>query len=223
MHCVGMCGGIIGALVYGMPAAARATLRSQIPYIVAYNMGRIGTYGLAGAIVGYIGFLAGDLLAAYRGWMYLRVLAGLFMVALGLYIGRWWFGLLRVERIGANLWDRVKPAAQRLLPVRHPRQAFALGLVWGWLPCGLVYSVLVWALAAGGWVEGLYFMLSFGAGTLPALLALGFASTVLTRALQKPGVRKTAGASVIVFGLWTVAATLMHQTNVGLGCASPPT
>ena len=80
--------------------------------------------------------------------MTLAIVAGLFMVALGLYLGGWWFGLSRLEEAGGRIWRRIEPLGRRFLPVTTPYRAFALGLVWGWLPCGLVYSVLIWAMAA---------------------------------------------------------------------------
>lgn len=219
VHCAGMCGGVVGALVYGLPASGRPAWLGTAPYLLAYNTGRILTYVMGGAAVGHVGFMAGDALETYRGWFYLRILAAIFMIGLGLYIGRWWFGLLHMERIGGVVWERIRPLGQRLLPVRNPMQALALGLLWGWLPCGLVYSVLVWAFAAGGWAQGAGFMLSFGLGTLPTLLAMGVAAAALGNFLRRPGVRRAAGATVILFGVWTLAATLVHKVNVGLGCA----
>jgi len=221
VHCVGMCGGITGALVFGLPEHTRSRWTRLLPYLAAYNLGRILTYTLAGAVVGYLGYVAGDLLTEYRGWFVLRIVAAAFMIAMGLYLGGWWFGLNRVERAGGRLWERLRPLGSRLLPVRSPTTAFGLGLLWGWLPCGLVYSILAFAFAAGGWREGGLFLLSFGLGTLPTLLAMGAASAALGRALQHRAVRRAAGALVIVFGVWTLAATLIMQPNVGLGCALP--
>jgi sulfite exporter TauE/SafE len=143
------------------------------------------------------------------------------MIAMGLYIGGWWHGLLRIEQLGGSLWKHLQPLGQRLLPVKRLDQALLLGMVWGWLPCGLVYTMLIWTLASGGWKEGALFMLSFGAGTLPTLLAMGAASVWLAKTLQKPGWRQFAGAMVVLFGAWTLLSTVLVQANVGLGCAVP--
>jgi sulfite exporter TauE/SafE len=221
VHCIGMCGGITGALVFGLPAEVRGRYARLLPYLLAYNGGRIASYAAAGAIVGMLGYMAADMLSEYRSWIYLRVAAAVFMIALGLYLAGWWFGLARLEQAAGGLWARLQPLSRRLLPVRGPGQAVLLGLVWGWLPCGLVYSMLVYAFAAGGWREGALFMLSFGLGTLPTLLGAGAASAALGGVLQRPAVRRFAGAVVIAFGLWTLAATLIAQPNVGLGCAVP--
>lgn len=222
VHCLGMCGGIIGALACGMPQPVRQRPLSALRYLFAYNAGRILSYAAAGAAVGWLGNLAGGLLVEYQSWVFLRFFAGLFMVALGLYVGGWWFGLIGLERLGAVVWQRFKPLGQRLLPVRNARQAVMLGAVWGWLPCGLVYSILIWALAAGGWQEGAYFMISFGLGTLPALLAVGLTSAALGNALQRPSTRRLAGAMIIAFGMLTLLGTVLYQPNVGLGCAVHP-
>nr|VFK42653.1 MAG: hypothetical protein BECKTC1821E_GA0114239_102031 [Candidatus Kentron sp. TC] len=217
VHCIGMCGGIVGALSLGLPSATRKDPLSAALYIVSYNVGRIFTYALAGAIMGWSGSMATELLREYQGWLALRILAGLFMIAMGLYLGGWWFGLARMER-GANvLWRWLSPLGKRLLPVRSARQALALGAVWGWLPCGLVYSILIWALAAGGWWEGALFMISFGLGTLPVLMGIGFVASTLQRFLQRSDVRRIAGAMVIGFGILTLVAG-SHRPDVGLGC-----
>jgi len=128
----------------------------------------------------------------------------LFMVSLGLYLCGWWHGLTRIERIGGVLWRRIEPLGRRLLPVRTLGQAFGIGLVWGWLPCGLVYSVLIWSVSAGGAAEGALLMLSFGLGTLPAVLALGTFAASLAKLVRKIWVQYLAGVLVIAFGLYQI-------------------
>jgi hypothetical protein len=130
--------------------------------------------------------------------------AGLFMVAMGLYIAGWWTGLGRLEQVGGLLWRRLEPFGRRLLPVRRPAQALALGALWGWLPCGLVYSALVWAVSSGGAAQGAALMLAFGLGTLPNLLLMGAAAGTVARLAQRPLVRQAAGGAVLLFGLWTL-------------------
>jgi sulfite exporter TauE/SafE len=221
VHCLGMCGGISAALTQGLAADIRHQPRKLLPFTLVYNSGRILSYTLAGAIVGYLGFNAGSFIEQYQGWIYLRIVAGLFMIVLGLYLGGWWFGLLRLERLGGKLWQRISGLTRRLLPVNNLRQAFSIGILWGWLPCGLVYSMLIFSFAAGGWLQGAGFMISFGLGTLPVLMATGLAAGSFALLLRKPLVRHMAGALVITFGIWTIAATLLVQANVGLGCAVP--
>ena len=201
VHCVGMCGGIVAALTFGLPESARTRPRSAWPYHIAYNLGRITSYTIAGALAGGIGGLVLHLAALHQAQQVLQILAALFMIALGLYLGGWWSGLMRVERLGGLLWRRMEPIGRRFLPVASPPQAFALGLVWGWLPCGLVYSVLVWSLAAGGALEGARLMLSFGIGTLPNLLLMGLLAARLSAFVRGPWPRRVAGGLVAAFGI----------------------
>ncbi len=217
VHCVGMCGGIVGALGFGLPPATRRRARTMLPYVLAYNLGRVSSYIVAGAIAGYLGFAVAEWVSGYRSWFYLRIMAAVLMLGLGLYIAGWWTGLAGIERLGLPVWRRIQPIGQRLFPIERPHQALLLGTLWGWLPCGLVYTVLVWSLAAGGWRQGALLMASFGAGTLPLLLVMGLASASVQELLQRRSVRSTAGVLVILFGIWTLVATLMHTTVSGTG------
>jgi sulfite exporter TauE/SafE len=202
VHCVGMCGGIVGALAFTLPPEVRGSLARMLPFLLAYNAGRISSYVLAGAAFGGLGAAAvGGLGGLKTAEATLSVLAGLFMVALGLYLAGRWRALAHLEQLGGHLWRRLEPLGRRLLPVRSGRDAWLLGLVWGWLPCGLVYSVLVWSLAAGSAAGGALLMASFGLGTLPTLLTLGAAAARLTPVLQRPAVRAVAGALVVAFGV----------------------
>ncbi|MFO1370933.1 MAG: sulfite exporter TauE/SafE family protein [Candidatus Competibacteraceae bacterium] len=204
IHCFGMCGGIVGALTLGLPLALGHPLWARLPYLLAYNGGRIASYVVAGALAGGVGAWAAHLMSVHHAQQGLQVLAGLFMILLGLYLAGWWPVLTHLERAGGVLWRRIEPLGRRLLPVRTPAQALGIGLVWGWLPCGLVYSVLVWAVSAGGALQGGLLLLSFGLGTLPALLALGTFAAVLTRLVRRPAVRQLAGTLVILFGVYEI-------------------
>ena len=196
VHCVGMCGGIVGALSLGLPS------QRQLPILLGYNLGRISSYTLAGALMGALGFYFSGLLPVQTAQRVLLGLAGVFMVLLGLYLGGWWNLLSRIERMGGVLWRRIEPLGRGLLPVRSPGQAVALGLLWGWLPCGLVYSALVWTVASGGPVQGGLLMLAFGLGTLPNLLLMGVAAVQLQRWVRKRATRAIAGGLIIALGLW---------------------
>lgn len=197
VHCLGMCGGIVGAISLGMPGEQR----SRWPMLLAYNLGRIASYTLAGAIAGGLGYFFSGLLPVQQAQQLLLAVAGVFMILLGLYLGGWWNLLLRVEQAGGRLWKRIEPLGRGLLPVRHARQALALGMLWGWLPCGLVYSMLIWSVSAGGAAEGALLMLAFGLGTLPNLLAMGAAATQLQRFVRRTWVRRLAGLLIILFGV----------------------
>ncbi len=195
-HCAGMCGGIVGAVSLTLPGQ-----RPHLPYLLAYNGGRIASYTAAGTLAGLLGassFFLGHLLPVEQA---LYALASLMLVALGLYLAGWWQGVLVLEKAGGLLWRHLQPLSKKLLPLRSPARAFVLGLLWGWLPCGLVYSVLVAALATGGAANGGLLMLAFGLGTLPALLAMGMAAVRLRTFLQHLWVRRASGLLVSGFGL----------------------
>jgi len=203
VHCVGMCGGIVAALSMGLPEQQRSGA-ARWKYLLAYNLARISSYTLAGGLLGGVGWLAARWSGLHQLQLGLQVLAALFMVALGLYLGGWWQGLVQVERAGGRVWARLEPLGRRFLPVRSPGQAFLLGLVWGWLPCGLVYSVLVWSISTGSPLQGAALLFSFGLGTLPNLLAMGVAAGWLSARVREPRTRQLAGLLVIFFGLYSL-------------------
>lgn len=207
VHCVGMCGPVAGALAVGLPETLRGRPLATLPYLLAFNAGRLLSYAAAGALLGGFGFLAARLVAVSYAQQLLQGIAALFMAALGLYLAGWWTGLARIEQAGGALWRRLQPLGRRLLPVTKPRAALLLGMLWGWLPCGLVYSVLAWAIASGSAARGALLMLSFGLGTLPTLIGLGAAAGQLASWLRRPWLRGTAGAMLIVLAaamLWRV-------------------
>jgi len=200
VHCVGMCGGIVGALSLAMPGQKQGP---KLPILLSYNIGRITSYVIAGALVGGVGQLSLGFMPIQSLQMVLAVIAGLMMILMGLYLGGWSRFLRYVENAGGIVWRKIEPAGRRLLPVRHPGQGLLLGLVWGWLPCGLVYSMLIWALGSGGAADGALLMLAFGIGTLPNLLATGLLAGQFVRWMQQPRVRMAAGILLILFGLYT--------------------
>ena len=194
-HCVGMCGGIVGALAGQSPAGASWTVH------FFYNLGRVTSYVLAGALVGALGGMG----QAYSGMapvqFVLYLVANLMLVALGFYLMGFTRTLVFTERIGQILWIRIQPLTRRFIPVRGPAQAFPLGMLWGWLPCGLVYSVLATALGSGSAGRGTAIMLAFGLGTFPNLLLAGFLLSRFRRFAQSRTMRVVAGLFVLSFGL----------------------
>jgi sulfite exporter TauE/SafE len=207
-HCVGMCGGIVGALTFGLPASVQSRLINTFPYQLGYNLGRITSYVVAGAIMGGLGVLLTQAVPVYIAQQVLLVIASAFMILLGLYLGGWWTGLARIERLGNLLWIKIEPFARKLLPVKSPWQAWVLGLVWGWIPCGLVYSMLVWTVSAGSVAKGAGLMLAFGLGTLPNLFLMGVLAGSLAHWLKDIRVRRGAGLIVILFGVVTLVRAM---------------
>lgn len=204
VHCIGMCGGIVGALSFSQSESPSRARFGVFSLLLSYNLGRLFSYTLAGALMGGIGWLATHWLDIRQLQLLLQLLAALFMLLLGLYLAGWWPVLLYLEKLGGVAWNRLEPVGRRLLPVRRPTQAVLLGMIWGWLPCGLVYSVLVWSVSAGGFIEGGLLMLSFGLGTLPNLLAMGLFASRLRNFLHHAWVRQLAGSMVMLFGLWSL-------------------
>ena len=204
VHCVGMCGGVVSMLTLGM-APERRGLAASLPLQLGYNLGRIAGYALAGALFGTLGAVLVQAPALHWLQRVLYAVAALMMVALGLYLGGWWCGLAVVERAGGLLWRRLEPIGRRLLPIRSWTQAVAVGLVWAWLPCGLVYSVLILALGTGSPMQGALLMLAFGLGTLPNLLGVGLLAGAAARYMASAWLRRIAGLLVMGFGgfaLW---------------------
>ncbi len=209
-HCIGMCGGVMNALSFAMPDAQRKP-RSALPTLLLYNVGRIFSYSIAGALVGGLGMLLqGPIGILGPG---LRIFAGLMLIAMGLYLAGWWRGLVHGERLGGHVWKRLQPLGNRLMPVTRPSQALMLGALWGWLPCGLTYSTLTLAISTGSWHQAALVMASFGLGTLPVMLASGVFAHQLKGWVQNKMVRSIAGIMVMAFGVWTIASPLSHMTG----------
>lgn len=202
-HCIGMCGGLIGALSQSRHTSPGHSLTHQLGFLLSYNLGRISSYTLAGALVGGVAAAIGTLFSLDIYLLSLRLIAGMMMIAMGLYIAKFWFGLIKIERLGKLIWRLLSPIASRLLPIRNNFQAMIAGILWGWLPCGLVYSTLTWAVASGSALDGAAIMFCFGLGTLPALLSVGVAAKTLAIWVQKTAVRTLSGLFLMGFGIHT--------------------
>lgn len=202
-HCLAMCGGIASSLSLGDQKPAGAFTR-----LFAYNLGRITSYSFAGFLIGLLG--AG--IYQTGAGIALRSLAGLLLISMGLYVGQWWLGVTKLESIGGYLWRSISPLLKPLLPADNPLKALLLGTGWGWLPCGLVYSTLIWSAAAGSATQSALLMLGFGLGTLPGMLATGLLARELQNLTRKAGVRSAAGVLLVLMGLWTLPwGSLLHQ------------
>ena len=198
VHCAGMCGGIAASL-------SAATRGPTIPRQLAFNFGRIASYAAAGGAVGASsGALlgAGPVLAAQTAML---VAANALMILLGLYVAGWGRALVRLEAAGGGLWRRIEPLRRRCFPIDSTPRALAAGAVWGWVPCGLVYSMLALAFASGSALDGAFVMLAFGVGTLPNLLAAGLAARRVLEVRRIPWVRRGAGILIIALAAFGIA------------------
>lgn len=213
-HCVGMCGGIMGALSYAVPPEKRNS-RKLFTLLLSYNIGRIFSYTLAGAIIGSSSWLLAEQFPSLGN--VLRIIAALMLIAMGLYLANWWSGLRHLERAGNSVWKHIQPHLSALMPVSTIWKALLVGSLWGWIPCGLIYSTLTWAATAGNWQQSALIMLSFGLGTLPAVLATGLFLENIKKLIQKRGIRISAGVLIILFGIWTLPLHGDHDSHSGHG------
>ncbi|UXI02731.1 sulfite exporter TauE/SafE family protein [Photobacterium sp. TY1-4] len=199
-HCLGMCGGVAAALTLGIPGQQDTR---RWPYLLCYNAGRLISYAIAGAIIG--GAFAG--MAALSGHatalISLRLLAAVMMILLALYLGQWWQAITHLERLGQYLWRLISPQAKSLLPLKSPAAALPFGLLWGWLPCGLVYSTLSWAAVSGSASSGAAVMLAFGMGTLPAMIAVGSLAQQLQQVLKNLYFKRASALMLLLYGVHT--------------------
>jgi len=200
-HCLGMCGGISASLSMALPVGKGFRLRQSL-LLLAFNSGRIASYALIATLVAILSTSAANQWAELG--IVLRSIAGLLLIFMGLSMGQWWQGIRYVERIGAPLWKRLSPITRKLLPVNNAGQALALGALWGWLPCGLVYSTLGWAALQPTVGSAALTMMFFGLGTLPSMLATGYAASWISGLKSNQMFRKFTGALLILFGLWTL-------------------
>ncbi len=204
MHCLGMCGGIMGALTMAIPAEATS---KRWFILIAYNLGRILSYGLMGLLAGVFA----EQFSAMGGGTFLRILAGILLISMGLYLADWWRGLTKLETLGRYLWVYIQPLGKHLMPVNNIPKALVLGAIWGWLPCGLVYAALAMAMTQPAPIMAASVMLAFGLGTLPAVLAAGAVAQQLANILRQRPVRMALALIIIVFGVWTIWGGLGHS------------
>ncbi|XKH00572.1 sulfite exporter TauE/SafE family protein [Marinobacter nauticus] len=208
-HCLGMCGGISASLSMALPVGKGFRLRQSL-LLLAFNLGRIGSYALIATLVALVSTSAAR--HSQAAGLVLMTLAGLLLIFMGLSMGQWWQGIRFVEKAGAPIWRRLSPLTRGLLPVNHIWQGLALGALWGWLPCGLVYSTLGWAALQPTVPSAALTMVFFGLGTLPSMLATGYAANWIRDLKANQGFRKLSGILLILFGLWTMPlhALLAH-------------
>lgn len=207
-HCFGMCAGISG--LFAINANVQA-LRTQVPKAISYNVGRVLTYAVLGVIVGVLGKGAVDSIPALGPPV--RLASGILIILVGLQVAFNWRILAPLESAGARIWQRIAPAAKGLVPVETIPQALGLGLIWGWLPCGLVYSVLLLAATTTDATAGGLVMIAFGLGTMPAMVATGVSASKIAQFMSSR--RLGAGLLIVVLGLATIAHPVMKLTQSG--------
>lgn len=200
LHCSTMCGGIMGALSLSLPAELRQRPACFVLFVALYNLGRLASYAVMGAAVGGLG--GGALALVPPDWARLpfQGAVALVLVLVGLDLLGIAPRLARLEFVGGPLWRLLEPVGRRALPVHRPAQAVGFGMIWGCMPCGLVYAMLLVALAAGGWREGATVMAAFWLGSLPTLLVAALLTRRIAAVMRSPRLRHGVGAVLVVLG-----------------------
>ena len=211
-HCLVMCGGISAAL--GMAAAKDSQGRTRLSLIMAYQLGRVFSYALAGLMLaGILGGLV-SLLDIDSVRRTLRALTALALL-LGALVA---FGGVRDpgSGIGRRLWPKLAPLGRRLLPIRTLPRGFAFGMVWGWMPCGFVYSVLLIATLQLDAVQGALVMVAFGVGTVPALFIAACGAQRFSAFATRPVARHVGGSVLLLSAVLTLAGPWIEHAMPGL-------
>lgn len=215
-HCFAMCGGIAGAL--GMHAKAAGATASVVSVASLYQVGRLAGYTTAGAIVGFIGSQASQLLDFAQAASVLRIASALFIALLGLRLLFRWNALQWIEQLGARFWMKLRPLVQFAGSRAGIAKPLAMGMLWSLLPCGLIYSMLLLAAMSADSLGGASIMLAFGAGTLPSMLSTSLLAARLQQHMARPSVRIASGllllllGAVMLFGALGIGAHHGHQT-----------
>ncbi len=222
LHCIGMCGSIIGSLTFSLSPEIRQNKKRLLPFIFSYNAGRITSYGIAGATVGLLEVLITFPLGEAHGHRLLQILSALIMTGAGLYIAGWFPRFAYIEKLGVHFWKKIEPYGRKLIPVKDCKHAYLFGMVWGWLPCGLVYAALALTVASGSVLQSALTMIAFGLGTLPAVMGVGVMISVLTRLAAMPRFKQIVGLIMIFLALFAAfpslnpMAIMSHTLHEGL-------
>jgi uncharacterized protein len=204
-HCFAMCGGMASAIGLRIRATTPSQLRA-IQLAALYHVGRVGGYALVGAVAGTFGHTGHWVANMGEVEGLLRIAAGMVTLLIAVRVIHGANLLAPLERVGARLWRGVHPLLRRASLSTQWYGGLLVGLLWGWLPCGLVYSMLLVALTSSSPAHGAGVMTAFGAGTLPLLLM----STALTSRLpisSSAWLRRASGALLVVCGLWMILAS----------------
>jgi len=205
-HCLGMCSGISGLFAVG---ATVASFKTQVPLAIAYNLGRVFSYAFLGVTVAAIGGATVGAIPSLAGPV--RLTSGLLIIVVGLQVAFNWRLLAPVERVGAVFWNRLAPQAKGLIPATSIASAAGLGLIWGWLPCGLVYGALLLAATTADPLGGGLVMIAFGLGTMPAMILSGLGAARVSAFMGRN--RVAAGLLIVVLGVATIAMPLASMMS----------
>jgi hypothetical protein len=208
-HCIGMCGGIISTLSTNFSGN---TQHNPFSIQLFYNIGRITSYGFIGLLIGMFSSSLMELLPDPHAFS--MKIAGIFFILVGLYISQLLNSLRYLESAGQVIWRKIEPFGRKYLPATSIGHAWKLGLVWGWLPCGLVYSALALAITQLNPLHSALTMVVFGLGTLPTLLLIGHFAQNVKSILQNKMVRMVLGIILITYGVSQIIGVSLFVKHV---------
>ena len=200
LHCLGMCGSIIGSLTLSLDKSIRTHKHRLWPYVMSYNLGRILSYAIAGLLAGFAEEVLSRPLGGH-GHRVLQILSALIMMGAGLYIAGWFPRFAYIEKIGSLFWRHIEPFGRKLIPIANLPKAFIFGMIWGWLPCGLVYTALALSATTGDMMRSSLTMLAFGSGTIPAVLTVGVMTSWMVRLAHMKRFRQITGLTFMVLSI----------------------
>jgi sulfite exporter TauE/SafE len=211
-HCFGMCGGIaagLGSLTVDEKSEGQVKHRFTSAFL--FNLGRILSYAMLGIVSATVLAGVGKVLNVPQWSMILRFITALMIFLIGIQFLFNWQTLASIERVGAKVWKRVLPLAVKASALPGGSGRLLLGLCWGLLPCGLVYSVILTASASGSAVSGATVMLAFGLGTMPSMLGMSLAAPALAAMLSDRWTRKLMGAALILLAVISVSLMVIKM------------
>lgn len=211
-HCVGMCGGINSALMISVPNSKQSMAR-LIRYGMMLSLGRMISYAMVGCVAGVLGFSIVALLG-HNSMVIMHYISGIILISLGLYIGQIWYGLQWVEKKGILFWKQISKYTTHFMPVDSLLKSFGLGLLWGAIPCGLVYSALTWALSIASWYQSALLMLCFGLGTLPAMITISSCAHRCHHILKALWFRRVSALIIVGYGIWVIVTAYSHHHHI---------
>lgn len=204
IHCIGMCGSIIGTLSLSLKPEIRNNKKKLFFFVFNYNFGRICSYTLAGLLIGFAGSVISHPFVIDSGHRYLQLLSAVIMIGAGFYLAGWFPHFAYIEKVGTKLWSIIEPYGRKLIPVKSLSHAFLFGIIWGWLPCGLVYAALALAATTGDVSRSALTMLAFGLGTLPAVMGFGIMTSTLAKLSRMHRFKQVVGLLLVLVALLAV-------------------
>lgn len=215
VHCAAMCGPLVG-IACG-PRALGLNRTQWLWRALAYNAGRIASYVMAGALTGAIGATGLALRGEPLTQQMLLAAMSISLIVLAAHVAGFAPLVRGIEAAGSAAWRRIQPYSRWFLPANTPARRFGLGLVWGWLPCGMVYVALIAALTTADPLHGALVMAAFGLGTLPNLLAISAWFQYVTHLARGRFLRALVAAAIAGLGVLGVARAVEPATVSGDG------